>query len=68
MWYVLYESIRDRGSKFESAFTPELINVNLTYKFQYHQSCKLSIEMLDTETDGQNSDDEKEDTARKYAS
>ena len=53
---------------FESAFTPELINVNLTYKFQYHQSCKLSIEMLDTETDGQNSDDEKEDTARKYAS
>ena len=54
---------------FESIFSPELINnVNFTYSFQYHQSCKLSIEMLDTETDGQNSDDEKEDTARKYAS
>jgi paired amphipathic helix protein Sin3a len=45
-----------------------LADENCMKIFVYHQSCKLTIEMLDTETDGQNSDDEKDETARKYAS
>ena len=34
---------------------------------QYHQSGKISIELLDTETEGNNSDQE-EESARKYSS
>jgi len=45
-----------------------LADENCMKIFVYHQSCKLTIEMLDTETDGQNTDDENEKTARKYAS
>ena len=45
-----------------------LADENCMKIFVYHQSCKMTIEMLDTETDGQNSEDDKEETARKYAS
>merc|ERR1712088_633255 len=45
-----------------------LADENCMKIFVYHQSCKMTIEMLDTETDGQNSEDDKEETARRYAS
>ena len=37
------------------------------FGLQYHQSGKISIELLDTETEGNNSDQE-EESARKYSS
>jgi len=44
-----------------------LADENCMKVFVYHQSCKVTIEMLDTETEGQNSEQEEEQT-RKYNS
>ena len=44
-----------------------LADENCFKVFIYHQSGKMSIELLDTETEGQNSDQD-EESARKYSS
>ena len=43
------------------------IIIFFVFCLQYHQSGKISIELLDTETEGNNSDQE-EESARKYSS
>ena len=50
-----------------STIAKNLRTYSMFLYLQYHQSGKISIELLDTETEGNNSDQE-EESARKYSS